>query len=204
MEQNSPNFTLDPTDATDAVLSQCAKRIAKLFANPVVKANSDVESSLDDFLGVVYALILAKRHNFQDRANRAVNFKPVAQRAARIAKGDVKTDGQWIAGFYFNNALFRTSAVYHRILKVITAPAKGGSDNVPTLQTAGVALYAGWNHINLHAVHRQVNELKHKPQGVSLGRQATYQEALTATCDMLDLIEAWTVAGSPVKAGTKP
>jgi len=32
-----------------------------------------------------------------------------------------RTDGLWIAGFYFNNALFRAAAVYHhRLLKVIT------------------------------------------------------------------------------------
>ncbi len=32
----------------------------------------------------------------------------------------LRTEGKWTAGFYFNNALFRTSGVYHRVLKVLT------------------------------------------------------------------------------------
>jgi len=206
-EKTNPTLTLDPNHPTDAALSQCAGRIGQLLAVPAVKTNSDVESSLDDFLGAVYALILAKRKKFQDRPGRPIDFKPVAQRAARIAAGNVKTDGLWIAGFYFNNALFRTAAVYHRILKVIAPPAKGRKDDVPTLQSAAIARYAGWNSIKLHKVHSQVNELKHEPQGIYRGRLVTYQDALTAACDLLDLIEAWTAAVSSANAkqqGAKP
>jgi len=104
-EKTSPNLSLDTNDPVYATLTQCAKRISQLLAAPTVTANSDVESSLDDFLGAVYALIIAKRKNFQDRPDRPINIKPVAQRADRMAAGNVKTDGLWIAGFYFNNAL---------------------------------------------------------------------------------------------------
>jgi len=37
-----------------------------------------------------------------------------------------------------------------------------------------------------------VNKLKHEPQGVYCGRLVTYWDVLTATGDLLDLIEAWT------------
>jgi hypothetical protein len=121
---------LDPNDPTEARLADCARRIGQLLVAPALTANADVESSLDDFLGAVYALIQAKKKNFQDRPGRRVKIEPVAQRAARIAAGYVKTDGFWIAGFYLNNALFRTAAVYHRILKVVT----GKVDTVPPLQ----------------------------------------------------------------------
>jgi hypothetical protein len=187
--KDHPNLTLDPNDPVYAALTQCARRISQLLAAPAVTANSDLESSLDDFLGAVYALIIAKRKNFQDRPDRPINIKPVAQRAARIAAGNVKTDGLWIAGFYFNNALLRTAAVYHRILKIVAAPAKG---DVPTLQSVALARYAGWNSIRLDKVHSQVNELKHDPRGVYRGRLVRYREALTAAGDLLDLIEAWT------------
>jgi hypothetical protein len=193
-EKTSPNLSLDTNDPVYATLTQCAKRISQLLAAPTVTANSDVESSLDDFLGAVYALIIAKRKNFQDRPDRPINIKPVAQRADRMAAGNVKTDGLWIAGFYFNNALFRTAAVYHRILKVVAAPAKG---DVPTLQSAALARYAGWNSIRLHKVHSQVNELKHEPQGLYAGRLVSYADALNAACDLLDLIEAWAAAQRP-------
>jgi hypothetical protein len=105
----------------------------------------------------------------------------------------VKTDGFWIAGFYLNNALFRTAAVYHRILKVVT----GAVDAVPPLQFKALGLYARWNSIRLYKVHTQVNELKHDPQGVHHGRLVSYADALNAACDLLDLIESWAVAQRP-------
>jgi hypothetical protein len=129
-EKTASTPSLDLNDPTEARLASCARRIGQLLAAPAVAANADVESSLDDFLGAVYALIQAKKKNFQDRPGRRVKINPVAQRAARIAAGHVKTDGLWIAGFYFNNALFRTAAVYHRILKVAT----GTDGYVPALQ----------------------------------------------------------------------
>jgi hypothetical protein len=187
--------SLDLNDPAEARLASCARRIGQLLKSPAAAANADVESSLDDFLGAVYALIRAKHENFQDRPERPIAIKPVAQRAARIEAGNIKTDGRWIAGFYFNNALFRTAAVYHRILKVAT----GAAGYVPALQAAGLASYPNWNSIRLFKVHSQVNELKHEPQGVYHGRLVTYEDALTATCDLLDLIEAWATANAPAR-----
>jgi hypothetical protein len=192
-EKTASTPSLDLNDPTEARLASCAHRIGQLLAAPAVVANADVESSLDDFLGAIYALIQAKKKNFQDRPGRRVKINPVAQRAARIAAGHVKTDGLWIAGFYFNNALFRTAAVYHRILKVAT----GTVDTVPPLQLAALDRYAGWNSILLYKVHTQVNGLKHDPQGVQHGRLVSYADALTAACDLLDLIEAWAAAQAP-------
>jgi len=189
-EKTTSTPRLDLNDPTEARLACCARRISRLLAALAVTANVDVESSLDDFLGAVYALIRAKQENFQDRPCRRIKVKPVAQRAARIAVGHVKTGGLWIAGFYFNNALFRTAAVYHRILKVAT----GTNGPVPLLQLDALGRYAGWNSIRLYKIHNQVNELKHEPQGVYHGRFVSYDDALTAACDLLDLIEAWMVA----------
>ena len=130
-EKTAPRLSLDLKDPIDAPARPGPSRIEHLLADPAVSANPDVESSLDDFLGAIYALIRAKKKNFQDRPGRPIKIRLVAQRAARIAAGSVKTDGLWIAGFYFNNALFRTAAVYHRVLKVVAASAKG---DVPTFQ----------------------------------------------------------------------
>jgi hypothetical protein len=189
---------LDLTDQANAALSGHAGRIGKLLKAPAVLANPDLAASLDDFLGAVYALIQAKQHSFTDRSGRAIAVTPVAQRAVRIASGRVRTDGQWIAGFYFNNALFRTAAVYHRILQIVV----GKDGNVPTLQGEALTLYGHWVSIKLHKVYIQVNELKHDPQGIYDGRLVTYQEALTAIGDLLDLVEAWRAAKVP--AATTP
>ena len=195
-EKTRPLPSLDLNDPTEARLAGCARRISELLAAPAAVASAEVESSLDDFLGAVYGLIRAKHKKFRDRPGRRINIKPVAQRAARIGAGNLRTKGLWIAGFYFNNALFRTAAVYHRVLQIAAAPHTGRND-VPTLQTAVIARYPGWNSIRLHKVHSQVNELKHEPQGVYHGRLVTYEDALTAACDLLDLIEAWAAANIP-------
>jgi hypothetical protein len=194
-EKASPTPSLDLNDPTEARLARCARRIGQLLAAPAATANADVESSLDDFLGAVYALIRAKHEKFQNRPGRRIAIKPVAWRAARIGSGNLKTNGLWIAGFYFNNALFRTAAVYHRVLKVAT----GKDGYVPALQAAALALYPNWNSIRLYKVHSQVNELKHEPQGAYHGRLVTYEDALTAACDLLDLIEAWAAARAPAR-----
>ena len=107
-EKTTTSPRLDLHDPTEARLAGCARRISQLLKSPAVTANAEAQSSLDDFLGAVYALIRAKHEGFRDRPGRTIAIRPVAQRAARIAVGNLKTEGLWIAGFYFNNALFRT------------------------------------------------------------------------------------------------
>jgi hypothetical protein len=192
-EKTRPLPSLDLSDPTEARLASYARRISQLLKSPAAAANAEVQSSLDDFLGAVYALIRAKQEGFRDRPGRPIAIKPVAQRATRIANGNLKTDGLWIAGFYFNNALFRTAAVYHRMLKVIT----GANGYVPALLPTARTRYPNWDSTQLSKVHSQVNELKHNPQGVYHGRTVTYEEALTAACDLLDFIEAWAAANTP-------
>ena len=194
-EKNRSSPSLDLNDPTEARLADCARRISQLLKSPAVTANAEAQSSLDDFLGAVYALIRAKHQGFRDRPGRTIAIKPVAQRAARIAAGDLKTDGLWIAGFYFNNALFRTAAVYHRMLKVIT----GGNGYVPALLPRARTRYPNWASTELSKVHSQVNELKHDPQGIYHGRTVTYAEALAAARELLDLIEAWAAAHTPAR-----
>jgi hypothetical protein len=191
-EKTRPLPSLDLKDAIETQLAGCARRISQLLKSPATAGSPEAQSALDDFLGAVYALIRAKQERFQNRPGRPIAIKPVAQRAARIAAGSIKTDGLWIAGFYFNNALFRTAAVDHRILKVIT----GVNGYVPVLQPIAFGRYPNWRTDRLGKVHSQVNELKHEPDGVYHGRTVTYDEALGAAGDLLDLIEAWAAANT--------
>jgi hypothetical protein len=102
-------------------------------------------------------LIQAKKHDFADRTG-AIEIAAVEKRALKIAAGKVRTDGKWIAGFYFNNALFRTAAVQHRILKIIT---KNNDVRIPELRKAAKVLFPQWTSDKLDMVHSQVNDLKH-------------------------------------------
>jgi len=61
-EESRPYLNLDLTDQKHSALSSYAGRIGKLLKAPAVPPNPDLAGSLDDFLGAVYALILAKQH----------------------------------------------------------------------------------------------------------------------------------------------
>lgn len=182
-------LSLDLTDPTHAALSNYAGRIGKLLTAPAVQANPDLAGSLDDFLGAVYALIQAKEHGFADRTG-PIEIAAVQKRAQKIAVGQVRTDGKWIAGFYFNNALFRTAAIYHRVLKIVV----GEKAYVPVLVIKAQALYPQWTNSKLDTVHDQVNDLKHTPRGVYDQRTITYDDAVAAVGELLVLIEAWAPA----------
>jgi hypothetical protein len=182
-------LTLDPTDQTHAVLSGYADRIARLLAAPAVQASTELAGSLDDFLGAVYALIQAKQQGFADRTG-PIQIAAVEKRAQMIAAGKVRTDGKWIAGFYFNNALFRTAAIYHRVLKIVV----GEKAYLPVLLPKAQALYPQWTGSKLAVVHDQVNDLKHTPRGVHDQRTATYEDAIAAVSELLTLIEVWAAA----------
>ena len=98
MEKSNAVPSLDLKDSTEARLAACARRISQLLISPAVTANADAQSSLDDFLGAVYALIRAKQQGFRDRPGRPIAIKPVVQRAAKIAVGTLngRTLGRWL------------------------------------------------------------------------------------------------------------
>ena len=195
-QKTDPNLlTLDLADHTYQELSNDAGRIGKLLTSATVWSDPNLAGSLDDFLGAVYALILAKQHDFTDRAGRPIEIAAVEKRAAQIKTGRVRTDGKWIAGFYFNNALFRTAAAQHRILKMIA----GRDAGVPALRSAAEKLYqqwtrSNWVHDHLDLVHDQVNQLKHEPRGTHDARTVGYADALAAVRELLNLTEAWPAA----------
>lgn len=198
-EKSSPTLTLDLKDPAYCALSKSAGRLGKLLTEPTVSTNPDLAGSLDDLLGAIYALIQAKQQGFTDRAGRPIQIDAVTKRALKIAAGSVRTDGKWIAGFYFNDALFRTAAVYHRVLKIVV----GKNAYVPVLLPEAKNLFPHWKSDKLDIVHSQVNELKHKPCGVHDLRVAGYDDVFAAVDELLALIEAWwTTVNAP--STTKP
>lgn len=197
MTGSSNYLTLDPADQKHATLSSYAGRISKLLAAPVAQANPGLVGSLDDFLGAVYALIQAKQHGFADRTG-PIQIAAVKERAQMIAAGKVRSDGKWIAGFHFNNALFRTAAVYHRVLKIVV----GEKAYVPVLLPKAQTLFPRWTSNKLSMVHDQVNDLKHTPRGIHDERKVTYDDAVAAVDELLVLIEGWTAPNPPSPVST--
>jgi len=152
---------------------------------------------LDDLLGAVYALVLARNHGYDDRLHALDprDIHAVSVRARDISIGQVRTEGKWTAGFCFNNALFRISAAYHRALKIVT-----GNENkklyVESLLPAVHALHPQWQNANLVKIHEQVNDLKHTAEGIYRGRDVWFDEAVSALVELMSLIEAWEQSGS--------
>lgn len=170
-------------------------KVAALLTNPTVQSNTDIVGLLDDLLGGVYCLILARQNRFQDRPDRAIEISAVQTRADQVQRGDVRIDGRWIAGWYFNGALLRAAAVYHRLLKVV-AEQPQTRDHVPVLRPKVAALYRSWTNAewssqHVDVVHDEVNTLKHTPKGVYERRTASFDDAVRGIGELLNLVEAW-------------
>lgn len=186
---------IDLTDNLFKTLADFGARLRTLLDNTKLRSQPDAVGVIDDLLGAVYSLILARHHHFDDRIKTPIEIDVVQKRAAQIENGDVRIDGKWIAGWHFNSALFRIAAVYHRLSKlVLGTPAT--KDYMPTLLPKVKSLYrqctnAEWSCKRVGAIHDEVNTLKHTPQGVHSTRYATFDDALTAVGELVELIETW-------------
>jgi hypothetical protein len=109
---------IDLSDSSYQALARFAGTIASLFGTSRVQSDPHAVGLLDDLLGAVYSLILARHQRFVDRTDRPIEIAVVERRALQVHRGDVRIDGKWIAGWHFNSALFRIAAVYHRLLKL--------------------------------------------------------------------------------------
>lgn len=183
-------------DLTFAALARAGARISALLKSPKVAVDSAAVACLDDFLGAVYALIFARLEEFTDRVGVPIEADKFLVRAEQISSGSIRTDGQWMAGFHFNSALFRIAAAYHRALKVVLAEPQS-RDFALTLQPRAAALYRQWNAKDWSSgrnedVYKEVNHLKHTPKGVYKGRLVQFKDAMDAIEELLELIESWT------------
>lgn len=188
---------VDRADATYGRLAAFAARLKTLLDRPKVQADACLRHALDDFLGAVYALALAKCLDFTDRPpGTSPEPDKVQIRAEQVANGRLRLDGQWMASFHFNSALLRISAVYHRVLRVLTSDHRREA-NVGELRQKletdpAYAAWTGhpWAFTNLRQVHTEVNKLKHDSGGVGAGRDARHAQALDAVEELLVVLEA--------------
>jgi hypothetical protein len=190
----TPNYLSLSTEKTTECrrLFEFAGRIAVLLESPRVQSSAAMQATLDDLLGAVYTMVLARNQGYDDRLHAldAKDVQAVSVRARDMSEGKVRTDGKWTAGFYFNNALFRISAALHRALKIVT-----GNENkrlyVDGLLPSAQALFPHWLKANLMKIHEQVNDLKHTPDGIYGGRDVRFDEGVSALVELMNLIEAW-------------
>ncbi len=111
-----------------------------------------------------------------------------------MAASRLRTEGKWTAGFYFDNALFRAAAVYHRALKILTGNEQS-KKWVWELEPDAINRYKGarnapWANKIVSKVHDEVNDLKHTSCGIINGRDVEFETAIAAVSEILELIEA--------------
>lgn len=190
---------VDLEDAGFRSLARLAGRIATLLDNPIASSNTELFSALDDFLGAVYALIFARHCGFKERRKQTPEPEPPRKRARQLEKGEVRVDGVWMAGFHFNNALYRLAAVYHRVLKLAASSRfrqQAKELTVGKLLTDVEPCFKAWTgrawlHPHLEAVRKEVNLLKHERDGIHPTRRVGFNEAVGAVEELLQLLEAW-------------
>jgi hypothetical protein len=185
--QHDQHITLDLTQAREARLAHAASRTATLLKSAT---SPELIAVLVDFLGVIYSLVFANRGGFTDRTNKPIEVSVLKTRAQQLATGHVRMTGTWMAGYHFNSALIRTSAVYHRALKTINNQNATLKTLVPLTKAAYTKTTGkNWEDTNLELVRGQVNNLKHDADGTYHTRQVTYEQAVTAAEELLTVIE---------------
>jgi hypothetical protein len=165
-------------------LTPFAERIAVVAERFRMKPRDPVVAALDDLLGAVYALVSAIEKDFTVKLGPS-EFEPVFTRAKHLANGQVRKDGNWMAGFHFNNAMFRISALLDRLPKAL-----GGH----TTAESGYQKKTGktWENKEAHEIRKEVNQLKHKASGLFGERRSALKVAITAVEQLLHLAETLT------------
>lgn len=108
-----PVFHID-----DPTLRAHAHRLAPLMD---VARTDEERSPLDYLLGALHALFRARQLGFKDRPGRLDDeyWRGPSTRVLYMQAGDVRTDGAWLAGFYFNAALARIAAAFDRLVALV-------------------------------------------------------------------------------------
>ncbi len=163
-------------------LQHLSGRLEELFYS-----HPQLRPALDDTIGAVFALMLAEELGYKDRPHSLPSeyLNIPLKRARDMRRGKVRKDGKWAAGFYFNSALMRIAATYHRVLMVVT----GKKGKVGKLVKEVKGQFGEFPHQHLDDVHDEVNDIKHSPKGISGGRKVTFEEVIAALEELVDLIE---------------
>lgn len=200
MKESPPQeiIKLDSQDPSYKKLTELARRLEVLVNKPHTANDPDVQSTLDFFLGALYGLNLAVIGGYEHRPLRsAPDLDAIKERSALLTKGEVRVDGKWMAGFHFNSAMLRLSAVYHRTLKVLTGNTDPDADTVvKDLLEELRPLYKGWTRQAwtskfVDRIHGEVNTLKHVSDGLFDGRNVKLGDALGGAEEIVRLWEAW-------------
>jgi len=143
--------------------------IQKVIRDMISKNEDKYEEIKAIIVGAFYSFYLAMNNGYSDDL-----YKGISKRYLNniIINYDDLSDKAWIAGFYLNSCLYRLSAAFHRVMKVINKDL-ASKDNVHELYEKALSQrLTDVDVTNLKKVHNMVNNLKHEVFGLSGTRPA--------------------------------
>jgi hypothetical protein len=151
--------------------------------------NTEEDLGLKGFiLGALYGLIRAAQLNYADRTGPALPTSyetELNEIAATLARGEAINEDQWLGGFYFNSAMQRLAAGYHRGLQLLTGEALEAHElsEIAVKRRLLTSDDIKW----LHTVHGEVHKLHRDRYGLLKGRTINLSDAIKATKQLLAL-----------------
>lgn len=175
-------------------LDEAARELRSLAgASAGLKARNQAGAGIKGmYLGALYGLYRATELQFRNRTGSSVSRTYRTQLTLafrRLAAGAPAVSGDWLAGFYFNDSLFRLAAFYERGLRIATGAS--GRPDVPCLRALAVAkrLMSATDFLALDQVRRDVNDLKHRDGLVLKGRSVDLNVAVNAAREAKTLLK---------------
>ena len=167
-----------------------AKRITSL------DATNENEACLTTFaFGATYALARAKELGYTDRGLHD-NWKDRVKEARLLAsnlhspkRNRLEKDNKWLAGFHFNNALFRTDVGFERVTRHIALDATKKDDRKTLSDKARKAGLARDLIIPWKRLRDEVNDMKHHNAELFKKDRMSYQEAIEALDRLIRAIQ---------------
>jgi hypothetical protein len=153
---------------------------------PLLSAAEKEDRPIFDYLvGALHALLRARELNFKDRPGPFADGywrRGPTDTARSLQDGVLRTDGRWLAGFYFNSALARTAATFERFIGVARAARRGKDRDAEERRIRQQCPHAV-------RVANEVNKLKHHRPGVASGRDVKAEDAVAALREVVELAE---------------
>ncbi len=164
----------------DSIFVELAGHLSKMKPTGIQQ-----ETIYNFAFGALYALAKAERAGYPKQseqlnrsAHRAIEVSTLASEMANKKRVPKARRGEWLGGFYFNDALFRSMVTLEHLLRYYTR--LNGNESLQRL--VGEALSRGFNIETVipdwAEIKDEVNRLKHKSWEFGQGPEIPYPDAV--------------------------
>ncbi len=158
----------------DRRLAQASKTLSELI---VLFPPEHLGDLLDLTVGALVSLVRAGQLGYKERIGKALSakyYEKLNRLASGMAKGVLPDDRPWLAGYYFNSALFRLGAAREMTSKLLTSLDKRKATKGSIVTPAG-----------LDRVYDEYCSLKHDLRSLRMGRRVTFEQAMESLSELV-------------------